>query len=127
MREKVEATPRKAMTLARKRRIWDRVQGKCWMCGKITEVTGPLVRYDHRIPIELSGSEDDSNVFPLHRDPCDILKTKADASKIAKMRRLQKKSDPETRKPSTMKNRGFEKPPNGYQWPKRSFQPKRKP
>jgi 5-methylcytosine-specific restriction endonuclease McrA len=108
-REDVPATPRKAMSDARKRRIWEREGGKCWMCGQVTAMTGPEVRYDHRIPIELSGSEDDSNVFPLHREPCDRIKTKADAAKIAKMRRLRKKRDPDTRKPSVMKSRGFDK------------------
>lgn len=107
-REDVLATPRRAMTEARKRRIWEREKGKCWMCGKVTEMLGPSVRYDHRIPIELSGSEDDSNVFPLHREPCDRIKTKADANKIAKMRRLRKKENPETRKPSTLRGRPFQ-------------------
>jgi hypothetical protein len=79
------------------------------MCGQVTAMTGSTVRYDHRIPLELSGTDDDSNIFPLHREPCDRIKTKADAAKIAKMRRLRKKRDPETRKPSIMKSRGFDK------------------
>lgn len=108
-REDVPATPRGPISEARKKRIWEREGGKCWMCGQVTAMTGSTVRYDHRIPLELSGTDDDSNIFPLHREPCDRIKTKADAAKIAKMRRLRKKRDPETRKPSIMKSKGFDK------------------
>ena len=123
MREAVPATPRGSITEARKRRIWEREKGKCWMCGKPVEMLGPTVRYDHRISLELSGTDDDSNIYPIHRDPCDKLKCKADAAKIAKVRRLHKKGDQSTRKPPKMKSAGFRPKPDGfkYQWGKRKI------
>ena len=87
-RPKVEIAERRSMSLARKLRIHKSRDGKCWMCGKIVPPSGPDVRYDHRKPLELGGSDDDANLYPLHTDPCDKLKTKADRQRIDKAKRL---------------------------------------
>jgi len=105
--ERTEATPRRAMTIARKRRIWERVAGKCWFCGKVTPPTGPGVVYDHKLPLELGGTDDDAQVFPLHAEPCNRIKTKADSWRIAKMRRQAKIHD--EREPSRLQSRGFDR------------------
>jgi hypothetical protein len=110
--EDVELDDRKAMTPARKRRIHKARDGKCWMCGKPVPVDGPEVRYDHRLPLDLGGSDDDANIWPLHRDPCDRLKTAADQQRIWKARKQAAKhrldrEPPKTRTP--LRSRGFQK------------------
>lgn len=90
-REPVEIENRRAMTTARKARIHTLRDGKCWMCGFAVEVSGPTVIYDHRVPLELGGTDDNSNLWPLHRSPCDRIKTAADRKRIDKAKRLQRK------------------------------------
>jgi hypothetical protein len=102
------ATPRKAMTPARKRRIHAQHKGLCTYCGQETEVSGPTVVYDHEIPLELGGSDDDGNIGPIHASPCNKIKTAADAKQIAKMRRQSKMDEP--REPSRIQSRN--------EWPK---------
>lgn len=79
------------MTRSRKERIWKSRDGKCWLCTKPVEMLGPNVRYDHRLPLELGGTDADSNVYPIHREPCDRIKTAADRKRIDKAKRLQRK------------------------------------
>lgn len=101
------ATPRKAMTPARKRRIHAQHKGLCTYCEHETEIMGPTVVYDHEIPLELGGADDDSNIGPIHASPCNKIKTAADAKRIAKMRRQSKMDEP--REPSRLLGRGFDK------------------
>lgn len=111
-REVVELDGRGAMTAARKERIWRARNGICWMCGLSVDVLGPTVRYDHKLPIDLGGKDDDDNLWPLHREPCDRIKTKADRKRIDKHRRQQKlRLDVErTVSPAWGKARGFAEP-----------------
>ena len=96
------------MTKARKKRVWEARNGKCWICGSPVEMTGPLVIYDHIIPLWIKGSDDDSDIAPIHALTCDKVKTPKDLKTIAKIKRLQKKSNPETRKISKIRSRGFD-------------------
>lgn len=89
-REFVPAAKRGSMTKARKRRLWEACNGVCIQCGEPVEVYGPTVRYDHELALELGGSDDDSNIGPIHRSPCDLIKTASDARRIAELRRQQK-------------------------------------
>ena len=58
----------------------------------------------------------------LWRKPCSDAKTyKQDLPAIAKAKRLEKKQDPLTRKPSRISSRPFQKTTQKYQWPKRPF------
>lgn len=108
-REAVEATPRKAMTAARKARIWTARNGLCAWCNKPVEMTGPTVVYDHFIPLAIGGAEDDGNVRPLHASPCDKIKTALDKKQIAKAVRLRKREDGSRRKRRPWFSRGFDK------------------
>jgi len=99
-------THRRAMTKARKARIWARDGGVCYHCGLPVPMLGPDVRYDHRVGVWLTERDEDDDVSPAHTT-CDRDKTRADLSRIAKVKRIQKKSNPETRKPPTMRSRGF--------------------
>lgn len=112
-REDVDLDARGSMTTARKRRLWEAAKQKCWMCGQPVPMEGPDVRYDHKTPLELGGADEDWNIFPLHRDPCDRLKTAADAQRIAKMRRQRSKlrlDQPRTVSPAWGKSKGFGEP-----------------
>jgi 5-methylcytosine-specific restriction endonuclease McrA len=86
-RELLDGTPRKSMTDARKRRIWEAHQGLCMECGEPVPMTGREVEYDHEIPLALNGGEDDFNVGPIHASPCHRVKTKRDITRIAKAKR----------------------------------------
>jgi len=92
-REAVEATPRKAMTPARRRRVRER-QGDLCACDGCVEL---WVDVDHVVPLELGGADDDENLEGLckahHKE-----KTKADAKRIAKARRLRKREAGEKRR-----------------------------
>lgn len=105
---------RKSMTPARKQRIWEAHDGKCWRCKQSIEVDKNVV-YDHKVPLALGGSDDDENIGPSHADTCDKLKTfgtksrrlGADIFEIAKTKRIKKKhSEPRKSK---------------YKYPKRSI------
>lgn len=125
---------RGAMTPARMRRIWEREKGLCGECGQAVPMRGGArVRYDHRIPFEVCQHDEDWNIYPICRDPCDILKTERDQGDIAKARRRRLKAEGvETRKKKPIPGPGFQKgksapfPSRGFSpgkttWPKRSF------
>lgn len=115
-REPVVPDQRKPPSPARMERVWRRENGICWWCGRPVAMRGPTVRYDHRLALDLGGPETDENLFPLHRDPCDLAKTAEDATAIAKARRLRKSHDPDReKKPSRfppgrqLQGQGFDK------------------
>lgn len=110
------------MSAARMARIWERESGVCWICSKPVEARGPGVRYDHRIPLEIIGHDGDENIYPIHREPCDRIKTAADQAKIAKIRRMAGEKGQAARRAkngSKMKSRPF--PKGKTTWPKRPF------
>lgn len=97
-RPKVEATPRKAMTPARKKRIRLANGPSCRDCGRrmwYGHAEEPKLRFetrfDHTIPLELGGSDDDDNIREICREPCDKIKTAQDQKDIARARRRQKR------------------------------------
>jgi 5-methylcytosine-specific restriction endonuclease McrA len=107
-RESVEATPRKAMSPARKLRIWSRWSGLCGECGDPVDALGPGVVYDHIVALWLGGPETDKNLMPLHRE-CDRVKTASDARVRAKIKRLHKKAAGFEKKGPRLQSRGFDK------------------
>lgn len=106
-----EEPKRRAMTPARMKRIWEREGGVCWICDKPVPMRGgDLVRYDHRIPFEVCRHDEDWNIFPIHRDPCDLWKTAQDQEDIARARRRRNKAAGiQTRKKAPIANPGFPK------------------
>ena len=99
---------RRAMTKARKRRIWEANGRICYHCGEPVEMLGPTVRYDHRIGVWLTERDEDDDVSPAHLW-CDKPKTAEDQGRIAKVKRLIKKGAGQPRKPSKLQSRGFDK------------------
>lgn len=113
--EKVNPTPkRRAMTAARKRRIWTKQNGLCGCdCGEPVDLSGPHVRYDHTISFFIAPELDDDgpNVKAV-RTICDAPKTYGqDIPTIAKIKRIIRKADPETRPQPKMQSRGFTRHP----------------
>lgn len=99
---------RRTMTPARKRRIHEREGGLCYHCRLPVPQSGPDVRYDHIRPLWITGDDSDEAIKPAHTT-CDKPKTAIDQAVIAKIKRILRKGDPEARKPSRMKSRGFQK------------------
>lgn len=102
-----EATPRAAMTPSRKARIHKLRAGLCMACGFPVEVAGPTVIYDHDIPLELGGADEDHNIGPLHAEPCNKAKTRADQRRIAKAKR-QARQGVKKSKGRPLRSRGFQ-------------------
>ena len=100
----VDATKRRAMTAARKRRIWRAHNGRC-KCGAAVPVSGPGVNYDHWSPINFGSPDDDDHVWPLC-DPCNAEKLKKDLADIGHVRRLIKGP---TASKHPIQSRGFQK------------------
>jgi 5-methylcytosine-specific restriction endonuclease McrA len=80
----------------------------CGLCG-LPIAPGEAFEVDHRVPLGLGGSEDDSNLEPLHI-ACHKTKTAADLRSIAKAKRIKAKHDG-TYPPSgrRIRSRGFVK------------------
>jgi 5-methylcytosine-specific restriction endonuclease McrA len=109
--EPVEATPRKAMTPARRKRIWDRDNGQCGECGTPVPLKGTVV--DHDLGLFQGGPDNDENCrFLCAR--CDDVKTNTVDAKInAKIRRLKAEHErDEPKPPSKIPSRPF---PEDYQ------------
>lgn len=80
------------MTPARRQRIVARQDCLCAMCGRGIGIVDTKFEVDHVIPLELGGSDDDTNLAAICR-PCHLLKTLTDLKAIAKARRLRKRAD----------------------------------
>lgn len=103
------------MHAARKRRIWDREGGICWVCKTPVPLDGPNVRYDHRGTLFITESDEDAGIFPIHLDPCDKAKTPGDLSRIAKTKRQAMMRLDVPRETAAAKGRGI--PQRAKPWP----------
>lgn len=93
---------KRAVSKARREKIIASQDGICKRanCGETaTDV-------DHIIPLWCGGSNLDGNLEGLCH-PCHLRKTKAEATARGKVKRIVKKADPVTRKPSRLQSRGF--------------------
>lgn len=106
-REPVTPDKRRAMTPARKRRIWTAWEGKCWFCRQPVEVEGPTVIYDHVGTLWIKGSDADDDIGPIHAAPCNKIKTAADLKKIAKIKRIIAREDGTRRERPPIPSRPF--------------------
>lgn len=87
---------RKSMHAARKARILEAHDGKCYRCGEAFD-DGEKIEYDHKLALARGGTDDDENLGPCHVH-CHALKTfggnsklGADIFEIAKTKRIKKK------------------------------------
>jgi hypothetical protein len=107
--ERIVPDDRRAMTPARKRRIWEAAGRRCGICREPVEMEGPNVVYDHTGTLWITGSDADSDIAPLHK-ACDAKKTPGDLSRISKTKRQQTMRLDVPRPPAKMKpGRGFSK------------------
>ncbi len=103
-REKVEATPRKSVSTARRRRVNEAHGGVCYYPG-CEETEG--LEFEHAIPLWMGGRDDDSNTAPMCRAH-HKAKTALDAKLRAKTKRIIAKAEAE-KKPGSIKSAGFRK------------------
>lgn len=75
---------RRHISTTERTRIWERFNKTCQMCFQPTDERG--FDLDHHIPLEIGGDDTEANLRPLCR-PCHRLKTKGDATDIAKAKR----------------------------------------
>lgn len=108
-REPVPATPRKAMTPARRARAIAKHDGHCGWIG--CTVTAGL-EIDHAICLGLGGKEEDANLIPLC-GPHHKIKTARDKKLIAEAKRRQRNEDPVARTAHQAKKRQIANRP----WP----------
>jgi 5-methylcytosine-specific restriction protein A len=78
---------RRAMSKARKARIWDAAQGVCHLCGLPIKAGEPW-EAEHVVALTCGGSDADDNIRPAHVD-CHAGKTKADKAIGAKITRIK--------------------------------------
>jgi len=105
MREPVQATQRRAMTEARRLRIYLACNGRC-VCGVKVPLKGTVI--DHRIPLWMGGADEDANLRFLCAD-CDKPKTAKDKGNIAKVKRILAREDGTRRPRKPIRSRGFDK------------------
>jgi len=120
MREKVELEARN-VSKARKDKCLEKHGNCCAYPG--CEDTKSLA-VDHIIPLWMGGKNTDENLEPLCV-PHHAAKTKREAALRGKVKRLAKETG-QNRVKKQIQSRGFERPKDGYVWPKRTFE-KRKP
>ena len=106
-REPVAIEPRRPLTRRETIELAVRQGGRCGCgCGDKLDALREGVTDEHRIPLEMGGTNDLSN-RELWRTPCAKRKTaKADQPAIAKVKRIEKREAGE-KKPSRIKSRGF--------------------
>ena len=104
-REKVESTPRRGMTKAKRKRVMLKSNGLCVMCSKETSEGEGHV--DHRVPLGLGGADELSHYDWLCVS-CHRIETKQDIKAIAWAKRQIKKME-KPREPSRIRSRGFNK------------------
>lgn len=97
---------RRAMTSARKVRIFDAAKGVCHLCG-LTIRSGEKWEAEHVIALTCGGTDDDANIRPAHVD-CHAGKTKADKKAGAKITRIKAAAIGAKRAPTVqIQSRGF--------------------
>jgi len=94
-RDRPEPTKRKAMTPARRLRVFNAASGRC-QCG-CSEKLRPDWEVEHRIPLSIGGTEDDSNLEAWNA-VCHQRKTSGEAGPRAKVARIIAREDG-TRRP----------------------------
>jgi 5-methylcytosine-specific restriction protein A len=106
-REPVFIHPRKSFSAKDRARIFAQHDGICGISKRKIQA-GEEWQIEHRIALALGGTNDDENLYPALVEP-HKGKTRLDVRAIAKCKRIERKADPLTRKPSRMQSRGFQK------------------
>ena len=78
------------MSTSRRARIFTAAKGICHLCGSAIDGTREPWEAEHVIALEISGDDSDDNLRPAHV-ACHKAKTKDDAGRIAKAKRVAAK------------------------------------
>lgn len=62
---------------ARRKRVLEGLRYVCHVCGKFG--TDKDMDVDHVIPLAEGGADDESNLAPIHKEPCHSEKSRAEA------------------------------------------------
>jgi 5-methylcytosine-specific restriction protein A len=71
----------------RKLALFEKADGRCHICGIMINAGDPW-EVEHRVPIALGGADDETNMSPAHLH-CHMQKTKVDAHRLAKAKRIK--------------------------------------
>lgn len=82
-------TPRKGFTALQRLKIFEANGGRCHICSRKIQI-GERWDVEHKRPRALLGSDDAENLAPAHLE-CHAEKTAAEASAIAKVKRIRAK------------------------------------
>jgi len=102
-------TSRRVIPERVKREILDEQGWCCFACHQ--PVSRDQIDVDHRVPLALGGSDDETNWVALCR-PCHKQKTRADVKAVRKAdraRRMREEGKPRQRKSKPLQGRGFRK------------------
>lgn len=106
---------RRSMSTRRRLAIFQAADAICHLCGEKIDGTRERWEVEHPIPIAMGGSDDDADLRPAHVS-CHARKTKADATAIAKAKRIAAKHGGAYRPRSTFataRSGGWRKPIHG--------------
>lgn len=106
--EDVGATKRRAMTPARRLRIFEEHKGVCVLCDtRIDGVREPWI-VEHLTCLGLGGADEDKNCGPAH-ETCRRDKDKLDVAAIAKAKRIKQRHVGIKAKTQPIRSAGFAK------------------
>jgi len=82
---------RRSISATRRLRIFEAAGGKCHICGQKIQGLHEPWEVEHIIPLALGGDDEDHNMAPAHI-ACHGQKTRDEAPRIAKSRRMRQRS-----------------------------------
>lgn len=98
---------KRAMSKARRLRVWNASNGVCHLCGLAIKQGEPW-EVEHKIALTCGGTDDDDNLAPAHVD-CHAGKTRADKKAGAKLTRIAAAHVGIKTPKARIANRGFAK------------------
>ncbi len=82
-------TERRSLSPMKRLAVFEAAKGLCHLCGLRIQV-GERWEVEHRIPIAMGGADNETNMSPAHVK-CHAIKSKADATNLAKVNRVRAK------------------------------------
>lgn len=115
--------PRKKFSPKTRKAVWEAYDG---LCARCEEPLGRVFDIDHILERDLGGSDELSNLVPLHPDTCHRPKTSARAPVLAKVHRLAKATFGELTEPKGRQLRSRPFPKSTRKLEGRGFDKRRK-
>jgi 5-methylcytosine-specific restriction protein A len=118
----VGTTKRKAMTPARRLRIWEAHKGICCLCSQVIDGAREPWIVEHLVCLGLGAKDEDDNCAPAH-ETCRRDKDKLDVKAIAKAKRVKQRHLNIKASKATIKSAGFPKREKDRPKPKKVLPP----